>query len=140
MSIWAKRRQISHSSLAVTLMESAAAGLAEALDRVAFQDARCPLIANVSAQPVRRADEIRAALRAQLLGAVRWEESMRALVAAGAQGFVEIGTGRVLRGLLRNVAPEAARFNVEDAASLAATLVALGAQPGFAGRAAGRAS
>ncbi|HTM57969.1 MAG TPA: ACP S-malonyltransferase [Candidatus Udaeobacter sp.] len=114
------------------LMESAARGLGEALDRVTIRDARCPVIANVSARPVQRAAEIRAALEGQLLGAVRWEESMRALIGAGAEGFVEIGTGRVLRGLLRSIAPEAVSFNVEDPASLAQTLAALGAAAGKA--------
>ena len=112
------------------LMESAAAGLGEALDRVAIRDARCPLIANVSARPVRRADEIRAALRAQLLGAVRWEESMRTLIQSGAEAFIEIGTGRVLRGILRTIAPEMPSFSVEDPATLAATTAALGAAAG----------
>jgi malonyl CoA-acyl carrier protein transacylase len=52
---------------------------------------------------------------------------MATLVALGAEGFVEIGTGRVLRGLLKTVAPEAPRHGVEDPASLAATVAALGA-------------
>ena len=115
------------------LMASAAAGLAEALGRVEFHDARCPVIANISARPVQKASEIRAALEAQLLGAVRWEDSMRQLIALGAERFVEIGTGRVLRGLLRAIAPEAVSLNVDDPASLTATLATLGGAP--AGRA-----
>jgi [acyl-carrier-protein] S-malonyltransferase len=109
------------------LMASAAEGLNEALDATRIRDARCPIVANVSAAPVQRADDIRAALKAQLLGAVRWEDSMRAVVAAGAEGAIELGTGRVLRGLLRTIAPETPSWNVEDPASLAATLTALGA-------------
>jgi [acyl-carrier-protein] S-malonyltransferase len=109
------------------LMSGASEGLSKALDAVALRDGRCPLIANFSARPVQRADEIRAALKAQLLSPVRWEESMATLVALGAEGFVEIGTGRVLRGLLKTVAPEAPRHGVEDPASLAATVAALGA-------------
>ena len=114
------------------LMEPAARGLAAELERVEIRDARCPVIANVSAQPVQKAADIRAALAAQVLGAVRWEESMRRLIDAGVQRFVEIGTGRVLRGLLRTIAPDAASFNIEDPASLAATLAALGAPAGRA--------
>ena len=109
------------------LMSSASDGLSKTLDAVTLRDGRCPLIANVSARPVQRAEEIRAALKAQLLSPVRWEESMAKLAALGAEGFVEIGTGRVLRGLLKGVAPEAVRHGVEDPASLAATLAALGA-------------
>ena len=108
------------------LMESAARGLAEALDRAAIRDARCPVVANVSAVPLQRADEIRDALKRQVLGAVRWEESMRWLLASGAEGFVELGTGRVLRGLLRSIDKAAASWNVEDPASLAATCGELG--------------
>ena len=109
------------------LMAGASDGLSKALDAVALRDGRCPLIANVSARAVQKTDEIRAALKAQLLSPVRWEESMANLAALGAEGFVEIGTGRVLRGLLKGVAPEAARHGVEDPASLAATLAALAA-------------
>jgi [acyl-carrier-protein] S-malonyltransferase len=108
------------------LMASAAQGLGAALDAASFRDARCPVICNVDAAPVQRAAEIRGALARQLLGAVRWEDSMRQLIAAGAQGFVEIGTGKVLRGLLRALDREAASWNVEDPETLAATLGALG--------------
>jgi [acyl-carrier-protein] S-malonyltransferase len=117
------------------LMASAAAGLGEALDVTAIHDARFPVIANVSALPVQSAAEIRAALKAQLLGAVRWEESMRGMIEAGIEGFVEVGTGKVLRGLLRSLNREAASWNVEDAESLGLTLEAL--RPGGVGAAEG---
>ena len=109
------------------LMASAAAGLEEALAKTTIRDGRTPVIANVSAQPVRTAGEIRAALAAQLLGAVRWQESLSAMLASGVEGFVEVGTGKVLRGLLRTLDKDAASWNVEDPASLTATLEALGA-------------
>jgi [acyl-carrier-protein] S-malonyltransferase len=109
------------------LMASAAQGLGETLRATPFRDARCPVIANVSAAPVRRADEVRDALERQLLGAVRWEDSMRRLLADGATGFVEVGTGRVLRGLLRSIDKDAPSWNVEDPASLQATHAALSA-------------
>ncbi len=108
------------------LMASAAAGLKEALAKTEIRDGRTPVIANVSAHAVRTAAEIRAALEAQLLGAVRWQESLSAMLASGVEGFVEVGTGKVLRGLLRTLDKEAASWNVEDPASLAATLEALG--------------
>ena len=112
------------------LMASAAAGLAEALDGVTIRDAECPIVSNAWARPVQRADEIRAALKEQLLSSVRWEESMRLLLDAGAEGFVELGTGKVLRGLLRTIHKEAASWNVEDPESLQATLAALGSAAG----------
>ncbi len=110
------------------LMESAARGLAEALDRTTFREPRCPVIANVSAAPLSRADEIRDALKRQVLGTVRWEESMRALLGLGAEGFVEIGTGRVLRGLLRSIEKAATSWNIEDPATLEADVGELGVQ------------
>jgi len=118
------------------LMESAAQGLTEALEAVSVHDALVPVVANVSAEPVRRGGDIRAALAAQLLSAVRWEESMRRLVDAGATGFIEVGTGTVLRGLLRMVDKSIPSWNVDDPNSLQATLAGLrgGAEaPGAAG-------
>lgn len=112
------------------LMASAAAGLAADLDRAPFRDARCPIVANVSATPVQGAAEIREALKAQLLGAVRWEDSMRWLLAQGVDGSVEIGTGKVLRGLLRSLDKAAPSWNVDDPESLEQTLAALGAVAG----------
>lgn len=107
------------------LMAPAAEGLREALAGVTLHDARCPVVSNAWARPVQKADEIRAALEAQLLSAVRWEESMRWLLAQGTECCVELGTGKVLRGLLRTLDKAAASWNVEDPESLAATLAAL---------------
>jgi len=115
-----------HSSL----MAAAADGLRDALAGVTFHDARCPVVCNVDAKPVQRAAEIRDALERQLLGAVRWEESMRFLLAQSLDGFVEAGTGKVLRGLLRTIDREATSWNVEDPESLQSTLTALGAASG----------
>jgi len=109
------------------LMEPAARGLAAELERTAFREPRCPVVANVSAAPLRHATEIREALQRQLLGSVRWEESMRRLLDLGAEGFVEIGTGRTLRGLLRSIERSAMSWNVEDPDSLAAVSAELSA-------------
>jgi [acyl-carrier-protein] S-malonyltransferase len=117
------------------LMGPAARGLGEALEGVTIRDARCPVIANVSAAPVRTAAEIRTSLERQLLGAVRWEATMRFLLAQGAT-CVELGTGTVLRGLLRALDRSAPSANVDDPESLAATLQALGVS-GAAGAVAG---
>jgi [acyl-carrier-protein] S-malonyltransferase len=111
------------------LMGSASAGLLEALGAVSVHDALVPVVVNVSAEPLRRGGEIRAALEAQLLGAVRWEDSMRRLIAEGARGFVEVGTGTVLRGLLRSLDKSIPSWNVDDPDSLQAAVsgVATGA-------------
>jgi len=107
------------------LMASATTGLVEALRATTFRDARCPVVSNVAAEPATRGAAIREALERQLLGAVRWEDSMRRMRESGIEGFVEIGAGRVLRGLLRTIDREIPAWNVEDPDSLAATLGAL---------------
>lgn len=107
------------------LMAPAAAGLKEALAAVAVRDAAFPVVANATAKPVRAAAEIRAALEAQLLSPVRWEESMRRLVADGAGAFVEVGAGKVLRGLLKAIAKDAPAGNVDDPAGLEETMALL---------------
>lgn len=117
------------------LMASASEGLAKALAAVTVSEPRCPVVANVSATPQASASAILSSLQAQLLGAVRWEDSMRWLAGQGVT-FVELGTGTVLKGLLRNVASDATALNVDDPASLQATLTALGVASAIPGGAA----
>ncbi len=108
------------------LMGPAAEGLAQALDAAPMHDARCAVIVNVSARPLRKAEELRSALKSQLLGAVRWGETLRRMLAEGVDGFIEVGTGSVLRGLLRVLDREARSWNVGDPECLAETLAAIG--------------
>ena len=120
------------------LMAPAAARLAAALEEVPIRDARIPVVANVSAAPVRTADDIRRALLAQVASPVRWEASVRALHAAGVRTFVEIGPGTTLSAMIRRTV-EAATWHVEDAASREEALTALGAgRPGAVGGEAAR--
>jgi [acyl-carrier-protein] S-malonyltransferase len=85
------------------LMESARAGLAAALDKVEIRDAAIPVYANVTARPMCAAEDIRTLLIQQLTNPVRWEESVRSMVADGASAFVEIGPGKVLQGLVKRI-------------------------------------
>jgi [acyl-carrier-protein] S-malonyltransferase len=110
-----------HSSL----MAPAAEGLRAALAEVEIRDARFPVIANATARPVSTAEEIRQTLGDQLLSAVRWEESVGTLLAADVRVFVEIGSGTVLRGLVKTVDREATLAGVEDPKSLESTLATL---------------
>ena len=121
------------------LMAPAAAGLAAALDAVEIKPARCPVVANVSAAPVAEPGAIRDALERQLLAAVRWEESMRFLLGQGVRTFVEVGAGRVLKGLLRGVDKAATCWSAEDPESLEATLAGLEAARGTPSAAGGNA-
>ncbi len=111
------------------LMEAAAARLNEALDTVAIAPARFPVYANVSAAPVTEPDAIRRTLREQLLGAVRWEQTVRAMLAAGIGTFVEVGHGKVLRGLVRGVEKGATLLGTEEPEALEATAQALTGAP-----------
>lgn len=83
------------------LMESAREGLKKALDATAFNNARVPVYANVTAEPVTEAAAIRNLLYQQLTMPVRWEQSVRSMVRDGATDFVEVGPGKVLQGLVK---------------------------------------
>jgi [acyl-carrier-protein] S-malonyltransferase len=103
-------------------MQPAADGLRAALAEVPIRDASVPVFGNATAAPARGAAEIRRALEAQLVSPVRWEESMRAMLAAGAVRFIEVGPGKVLRGLLRSIEREAWVESAGDPASLQTVL------------------
>ncbi|HUT01254.1 MAG TPA: ACP S-malonyltransferase [Phycisphaerae bacterium] len=85
------------------IMAPAARKLAEALRDVALRDPRVPVVANVDAQPYSHVEEIPTKLLDQLTSAVRWQQSMEFLLAAGVRTFFEIGPGRVLKGLMRRI-------------------------------------
>lgn len=100
------------------LMEPAAERLSAELDATPFHDLAAPLWTNVDAAPIRTGAEAREALRRQVASPVRWEETLRGMGAAGATSFVEIGQGRVLTGMVRNVLPHAAALAVSDPAGV----------------------
>jgi [acyl-carrier-protein] S-malonyltransferase len=85
------------------LMADAAAEMAELLDAAEFHDARIPVIQNTSAAPATDATALRDALKPQMTGAVRWTESVQAMIALGATRFVEVGPGNVLTGLVKRI-------------------------------------
>ena len=85
------------------LMAPAAREMEEALAAVPLGEPWVPLIANVTAAPVRAPDEIRRLLVEQVTGLVRWRESVLAMKEAGVHELVELGTGRVLSGLAKRI-------------------------------------
>jgi [acyl-carrier-protein] S-malonyltransferase len=105
-----------------TLMQPAQEELARVLAGVAMADPRIPVAANVSGELVLTAPAARDALIRQVTGAVRWIDCVKTLIAAGAEAFVEVGPGKVLCGLLRQIDPAQKALNVEDVASLEKTL------------------
>ncbi len=100
------------------LMKPAQDRLSVDLDATLIRDPRAPLVSNVSAQVVTSASAIREGLKQQVTARVRWEESIRRLRAEGVGLFVEVGPGKVLSGLLRQIDREAQCLRVEDAATL----------------------
>jgi [acyl-carrier-protein] S-malonyltransferase len=107
-----------HSSL----MQPAAVRLEADLRNTEFHDLHLPLVNNVDAEEVTDGDEAREALIRQVTLPVRWEESIRELIDQGVNTFVEVGPGRVLTGLLRQIDRSIHVFNVEDEKSLRSTL------------------
>jgi [acyl-carrier-protein] S-malonyltransferase len=115
------------------LMLPAQERLARDLDHVEFKDLRVPLVTNVDAKLIREGDEARDALVRQVSSPVRWSEAIELLTKEhGVETFVEVGAGKVLAGLLRQIAPESRAINVEDAAGVEAARGAL-AESGAAG-------
>ncbi len=98
------------------LMADAAAGLAAYLDNVEFSEARIPLVCNVTAAPLFAADA-RENLVRHLTSPVRFDASVAALTAAGADMFVEVGFGGVLANLVKRIDKTATRACVQDRAS-----------------------
>ena len=107
------------------LMQPAQEEVARVLAAVPMADPRIPVAANVSGGLVTSAQGARNALIQQVTGAVRWVDCMNTLVAAGAELFIEVGPGKVLCGLLKQIDPAQKSLNVEDALSLEAALAAL---------------
>jgi [acyl-carrier-protein] S-malonyltransferase len=107
------------------LMQPAQEEVARVLAALALGDPKIPVAANVTGGLVTTADGAKDALIHQVTGAVRWVDCMQALKAAGAEWFIEVGPGKVLCGLLKQIDPELKWLNVEDAASLEKTLAEL---------------
>ncbi|MBV9989575.1 MAG: ACP S-malonyltransferase [Chitinophagaceae bacterium] len=89
------------------LMAPARQELAAAIEAIIFNDPICPVCQNVVARAVADPSEIRKNLIDQLTGAVRWTQSVQAMVADGANEFTEVGPGKVLQGLVQKIHKEA---------------------------------
>lgn len=89
------------------LMQSAADAMYEALQGARISDLNMPVVANYTADFETTAAEVRDNLAKQITGSVRWVESVRKMLDAGAEAFIELGSGNVLAGLIKRIAPEA---------------------------------
>jgi len=111
-----------HSALMMPAQER----LASDLDGIEFDDLAVPLVTNVDAAIISQGAAARDALVRQVSSPVRWLESMELLIGKGVDTFVEVGPGKVLTGLMRQISREVRCFNVEDAASLKSAAANLG--------------
>jgi [acyl-carrier-protein] S-malonyltransferase len=107
------------------LMRPAEERLAGDLDALDFSDLSFPLMNNADARLVSTSVEARDGLKRQVTAPVRWEQSMRSLRVQGVDRFVEVGPGKVLTGLLRQIDREATCLRVEDMRTLEDTLIHL---------------
>ena len=100
------------------LMKPANEEFANSLNQVTINDATIPVYANVTGGPVTEKDEVKRLLIEQLYSPVRFEESIRKMIDAGIDAFVEVGTGNVLCGLVKKIDRKMTTFAVQDEKSL----------------------
>lgn len=109
------------------LMEKAQKKLEPDLRAAAFSALRFPVITNVDAEAITSGEEARDALIRQVTAPVRWMESVREMIDTGVNVFVEVGPGKVLCGLMRQIERSVRCFQAEDSTSVQATLDKIGA-------------
>jgi [acyl-carrier-protein] S-malonyltransferase len=108
------------------LMKPAAERLEAVFNETAFSDLTVPLVTNVDAELITCGVEARDALLRQVASPVRWSESINRLLDEGVTSFIEVGPGKVLSGLVRQISRQSQILNVEDVQSLDATAAASG--------------
>jgi [acyl-carrier-protein] S-malonyltransferase len=101
------------------LMEPAQAGLLEAIDGLKFKDAKIPIIANCSGQPLTDAASIKQELVAQICGCVQWKQSIDYMVGSGVSEFIEVGPGKALGGMVKRIDRHAKVASVGDMEAIA---------------------
>ncbi|MGO9016466.1 MAG: ACP S-malonyltransferase [Dissulfurispiraceae bacterium] len=104
------------------LMDNAGRQLEEALKGVVVKEAGIPFFSNSDAQCISGPAVIKQSLVRQLSHAVLWEDCIKNMALAGIESFIEVGPGKVLKGLIKRIEPSARLFNVEDIASLEKTV------------------
>lgn len=96
------------------LMKPAAKKFVEVLDEITVNDAKLPVIANVTASPMTDAQEIKEKLIEQLYSPVLWEDSVDKMLELGVDTFIEVGPGKVLSGLIKKINRNVKTFSVND--------------------------
>ncbi len=106
-------------------MQEAGAVFSEFIEDADLNDSSIPVITNVDAELTTSAEDFRAKMPKQIYSSVHWTQTIQKMVEEGVDTFIEIGPGKVLAGLNKKIAPEAAVYNVFDKASLENTISAL---------------
>lgn len=107
------------------LMKPAAVEFKDILNSVEIDSAKVPVIANVTAEPMQNAEEIKEKLIEQLYSPVLWEDSVRKMLDLGVDTFIEIGPGKVLAGLVKKIDRSVKTLAVYDVESCEAAISAL---------------
>ena len=107
------------------LMTPAEDRLAVDLAKLSYGEFQFPIVHNVDAEPSTESESVADRLKRQVSSPVRWLQSVEKMRASGIEKFIEVGPGKVLTGLLRQIDREATGMNVEDAASLRSTVETL---------------
>jgi [acyl-carrier-protein] S-malonyltransferase len=111
------------------LMERAATNLESWLRDIPFNDLKYPLVNNAEAEIINNGDAAKVSLVRQMQASVQWERSIRRLMEAGVDTFIEIGPGKVLSGLLKRIDRSLNILNISDMASLEHALQTLNPKP-----------
>jgi [acyl-carrier-protein] S-malonyltransferase len=109
------------------LVAEANAEFQKKLQQVTFAKAVCPVIQNVDAEPYTEGADLQANLAKQMTSSVQWVKSVEQMLSLGAECFIEVGSGKVLTGLIKKIDRNIQCLQVNDVASLNETLESLGA-------------
>ena len=108
------------------MLRGAGDKLKEVLDKIEYHDFKIDVITNVTAQRIPSKEDICGILVKQVSSAVKFEDSIKNMIAQGVDTFIEVGPGKALTGFVKKTSRDVQALNVEDLPSLAATLTALG--------------
>jgi len=98
-----------------SLMQPAADGITEIIARLSFSDPVITIIGNTTAQPLTTAEAVKEELLRQLCNCIHWQRSVEYMIAEGVSTFIEIGSGRVLAGLVKRINRDVKMINIGDA-------------------------